>query len=315
LAGLTRHLPGTIGRANGAHEPRNFTFLEEAMMNCKTGLRLTIAFLLFIVLATAAEAPKLTFESKKVKFPGAAATAAYGLNNSGVIVGQYLDQSGVFHGFSLDHGKGTTIDDPKGTNTLCAGINSAGAIVGQYTAPSGDNHGFLYENGKFTDITPDKSSGASGINDEGDIVGGYAHCQFCQQHGFLWNGHKYKRLDVPGAQWTGAGSINNQRVITIIAPDNSNHYHSYLYRQGKYTEVQVPGAYETFLQQVNNSDDLALTWDDTKQNNHGALRYKGLFYKFDYSKGVSTDVFGLNDHHLIVGDYGVLSGGAFQATF
>jgi hypothetical protein len=120
---------------------------------------------------------------------------------------------------------------------------------------------------------------------------------------------------VPGAQWTGAGSINNQGVITIIAPDDSNFYHSYLYRQGKYTEVKVPGAYETFVEDINNSDDLALIWDDDKQNNHGALRYKGLFYKFDYSKGVSTDVFGLNDHHLIIGDYGVLSGGAFKATF
>jgi len=293
----------------------SWTYSEEAMNICKAAFRVTLAFPLIIVLASAADAPKLTFRFKEVKFPGAAGTTAYGVNNSGVIVGQYLDQKGVFHGFMLDRGKGTAIDDPNGTDTLCAGINSSGAIVGQYTAPSGDNHGFLYEKGRFTDITPDKLSGASGINDKGDIVGGYAHCQLCQQHGFLWNGHKYKRLDVPGAQWTGAGSINNQGVITIIAPDDSNFYHSYLYRQGKYTEVKVPGAYETFVEDINNSDDLALIWDDDKQNNHGALRYKGLFYKFDYSKGVSTDVFGLNDHHLIIGDYGVLSGGAFKATF
>jgi probable HAF family extracellular repeat protein len=285
------------------------------MKNCKPALRLTLAFLLFVVFATAAEAPKLTFQFKKVKFPGAVQASAYGVNNSGVIVGQYYDKNGVFHGFMLDHGKGTTIDDPNLTDTLCAGINSSGAIVGQYTAPSGDNHGFLYENGEFTDLHPDRLSGASGINDEGDIVGGYAHCDFCQQHGYLWNGHKYKRLDVPGAQWTGAGSINNQGVITIIAPDNSNFYHSYLYRHGKYTEVKVPGAYETFIQDINNSGDLALIWEDQKQNNHGALRYKGLFYKFDYSKGVWTDVFGLNDYHLIVGDYGAISGGAFKATF
>jgi len=275
-----------------------------------------MAFLLFMVFATAADAPKLTFKFKEVKFPGAAGTTAYGVNNSGVIVGQYYDQNGVFHGFMLDHGKGTTIDDPNGTNTLCAGINSGGAIVGQYTAPSGDNHGFLYQNGTFTEIAPDKLSGASGINDKGDIVGGYTHCQFCQQHGFLWNGHKYKRLDVPGAMWTGAGSINHQEVITIIAPDNSNHFRSYLYRHGKYTEVKVPGAFETFVEGINNLGDLILTWDDWQQNEHSALRHNGNFYKFNYSKGVATLAFDLNDHHLIVGDYfGIGVSGAFKATF
>jgi len=286
----------------------------EAINNRKLLLRLTIAFLLFIVAATAANAPKLTFKFQAVKFPGAASTTVYGVNNSEVIVGQYLDQKGVFHGFMLDHGKGKTIDDPKGSDTLCHGINSSGAIVGQYTAPSGDNRGFLYQNGTFTDIAPDRLSGASGINDQGDIVGGYAHCQFCQQHGFLWNGHKFKRLDVPGAQWTGAGGINNHKVITIIAPDNNNFYHSYLYRGGKYTEVKVPGADETFVEGINNFGDLIFTWEDQQQNNHGALRYNGKFYKFNY-QGTYTYAFGLNDDHLIVGDAATLAGGAFKATF
>ena len=141
-------------------------------MNKSRAFLWPVAAVLMVGLATgASQAPTLTFHFKDVNFPGAAGTSVYGINDAGVIVGQYYDKQGVFHGFKLDHGKGTTIDDPNGSNTLCSDINSSDAIVGQYTAdPSGDNHGFLYENGKFTDIAPDKLSGASGINDNGYIV-------------------------------------------------------------------------------------------------------------------------------------------------
>jgi probable HAF family extracellular repeat protein len=280
-------------------------------------VRVAVVFLLFVATALAADAPTLTFKFTDFTFPGAAGTSVYGLNDSGVMVGQYYDSAGVVHGFRLDHGKGTTIDDPKGSDTLCAGINSSGAIVGQYTDSSGDNHGFLYQNGKFTDLSPMPLSGASGINDKGEIVGGMAECQFCQQHGYLYNGHKYKRIDVPGAMETGAGSINNAGIITLIAPDNSDRYHSYLYRSGKFTEIKVPGAYESFAEQINNVGDIVFSWDNKSDgNSHGALRHDGHFYKFNRAKKVDTLPFGVNDHHLLVGDYiGVGSSGAFKATF
>jgi len=286
------------------------------MDNGKAVFRLTLACLLLLALAHAADAPKLTFKFKQVNFPGAAGTSAYGLNDAGVIVGQYYDSAGVFHGYVLDHGRGTTIDDPNGSNTLCADINASGVIVGEYTAPDGDNHGFRYENGKFKEIAPDNLSGADGINEQGLIVGGFAHCDFCQQHGFLWNKHKFKQLDVPGAMWTGAGSINNQGVITIIAPDNDNLYHSYLYRNKKYSEIKVPGAYETFIESINNDGDLGFTWDAKKGNDHSAIRFKGHFYKFDYRKGYDTLLTKLNTKRTIVGNYiGVGKVGAFKATF
>jgi probable HAF family extracellular repeat protein len=288
------------------------------MNHCKLFLRGIAALLLLLASSVAADAPTLTFKFTDFSFPGAAGTSVYGLNNSGVLVGQYYDSSGVFHGFKLDHGKGTTIDDPKGTDTLCTGINSSGAIVGQYTDPSGNNHGFLYQNGKFTDLSPEPLSGASGINDKGDIVGGMLECDFCKQHGYLYNGHTYKKLDVPGAMETGASSINNAGVITVTAPDDNGRYHSYLYRGGKYTEIKVPGAYETFAEQINNVGDIIFTWNSKADKyDHGALRHGGHFYKFNRAKNIDdTLMFGVNDHHLLVGDYiKVGVSGAFTATF
>jgi probable HAF family extracellular repeat protein len=278
----------------------------------------TFSSLLVCLIATvtvAANAPTLTFKFKDFQFPGAEITTVYGVNNAGVLVGEYIKKSKQ-HGFEFDHGKGVTIDNPNGTNTVCSAINSKGEIVGWYTASSGNNHGFLYKNGKFKEIAPAALSDASGINDNGDIVGSETDCQFCQQHAFLWNGHKFTQIDVPGAQYTGARGVNNKRDISILAPDSNNHFHSYIYRSGHFKEITVPGASETFIQGINNVGDVLFAWDDSQQNSHGALRHSGHFYKFDRKKDVQTLPFSLNDEQLIVGYYyGIGASGSFTASY
>jgi probable HAF family extracellular repeat protein len=60
-------------------------------------------------------------------------TFANGINNSGAIVGYYLDSAGTQHGFLRDpSGTITTIDVPGSTKTNTAGINAAGQIVGTF---------------------------------------------------------------------------------------------------------------------------------------------------------------------------------------
>ena len=275
------------------------------LRQAKGAVRVVITFLLFILIATAADAPKLTLNFSQVKIPGARASWAYGVNNSGVIVGQYFDDNSVGHGFALDRGRWTTIDEPDGNYTVCWGINSSGAIVGEYTATSGSNHGFLYDNGKYTEIGGGAQSGAFGINDKGEIVGSYL------TDAFVWDGQNYTELKVPGAQITEGLRINNQGVIALMALNPGQPARSYLYQRGKYTEVKVPGATQTYLYDINNLGDLILTWDD-QQGIHGALRYKGQFYKFDYTRNY-TYAYGLNDYHLIVGDS--FTSTAYKATF
>src|SRR5262249_28538757 len=62
-------------------------------------------------------------------------TFAYGINDSGQIVGWY-DAASDFaaHGFLYSGGVFTTIDDPAGNNTMVFGINNAGQCVGQSSA-------------------------------------------------------------------------------------------------------------------------------------------------------------------------------------
>src|SRR5690349_15867484 len=90
-----------------------------------------IAFLFLTLFATLVHAATYT----NVDYPRAALTSANGINNSGVIVGEYV-ASGV-HGFTLNDGVYSTVDFPIAfSSTWCEGINDNGDIVGFYESPS-----------------------------------------------------------------------------------------------------------------------------------------------------------------------------------
>lgn len=87
------------------------------MKDCKAVLRVLAVVLACACIATAADAPKLTFKFTTLKgVPKAQQTSMYGINNDDVLVGSYLDQVGIEHGVRWDpkDKKFTTIDDPKG---------------------------------------------------------------------------------------------------------------------------------------------------------------------------------------------------------
>src|SRR5262249_32271602 len=67
-----------------------------------------------------------------------------GINDSGVLVGYFLDSLGVTHGFLDDGVTFTTIDVPGAANfTQVNGINNAGALVGDFVDPAtGNTEGF-----------------------------------------------------------------------------------------------------------------------------------------------------------------------------
>jgi hypothetical protein len=84
-----------------------------------------------------------------IDYPGAYLTFPTAVNDSGAIVGYYLEtQLGPYHDFLYAHGVYTTIDDPEGT-TFPEGINNNGVISGLYECCQAENHGFTYENGVF----------------------------------------------------------------------------------------------------------------------------------------------------------------------
>jgi probable HAF family extracellular repeat protein len=79
-----------------------------------------------------------------LNYPGATFTQALGLNNTGEVVGFYLDSASLSHGFVYSGGVFTPVDDPNGIGTtVINGVNDSGDIVGFYVDSLGRTDGFL----------------------------------------------------------------------------------------------------------------------------------------------------------------------------
>ena len=123
--------------------------------------------------------------------PLAGSISSYGTYVQGVsggnIVGYYIDNYGVCHGFLYNGSSYNTLDAPNaathyynGTTptyigTLAQGTDD-GNIVGYYSDTNGYTHGFLYTNGVFTTLNATNgavSTCALGIFG-GNIVGSYS---------------------------------------------------------------------------------------------------------------------------------------------
>jgi uncharacterized membrane protein len=280
--------------------------------------------LVLVSVATAGDAPPLTFNFRTVNVPGAVQTTPGGINNVGVSVGQYQDKNMAFHGYILNGKKVKTLDDPKGTNTLANDLNPNGTIcvVGYYLNSAGTTVGFLYRNGKFTDVpgpTGATASAANSINDKGEIVGYYLDSGGTQ-HGFLLKGTSYITLDVPGAVGTGVDGINNKSDMVVFWVDSNGIGQSSITDDdGKtYKTINVPQAIYSAASAINNNGDVVYTWVDSADRVRGALRHKGKYYKFDYPKAVYTYGGGLNDLNTILGGYESKKGApfsGFEATY
>jgi len=135
-----------------------------------------------------------------IEFPGASFTEAWRINDSDQIIGRYLSDNGSCHIYRLTKSNFVTIDYPGSTNRTAVGdiypvggFNNHGDIVSGYCNASNCElettealHGFVLSKGVFTSLDIPRAAGtvAFGINDEGDIVGGYTDKSF-RVHGFL----------------------------------------------------------------------------------------------------------------------------------
>ena len=118
--------------------------------------------------------------------PGASSTQAFGINNSGAIVGMFPDANMIAHGFlQAPQGALTVLDAPgaardpsifgEPVGTVAAGINTKGEVVGQVLDSNGVVRGFLWQSGTFSlfDIPGAIYTTAGGINNTAQIVGSF----------------------------------------------------------------------------------------------------------------------------------------------
>jgi hypothetical protein len=294
------------------------------------GKTIFTVFLVCLFLSVAAAAPTLTFTYKDVHATKTAQeTDTYGINNKGVISGDYVDSAGVQHGMILAGTKLTKVDNsscsgkPSATGMSLWAINSAGVAAGWCTSTSGPQIGFTYAKGKFTNITVKGASAVNvnGINDKGNLVGAYVDSAGVQ-HGFLLVGKTLTTLNPPNVtSLATAFGINNNDVIAIYGLNSAGTYVSFTTanKGTTYKAVHAPGEglLGTAIHRINNKGDIVGTYFDSASKSHGFLYHGGKYYSFDDPSGVgSTRADGLTDTLGIVGRYGtgVFGGIGFKAT-
>jgi probable HAF family extracellular repeat protein len=206
----------------------------------------------------------------QIDVPGAWYTAANGVNANGDIVGIYRDDlanPSNRHGFILSKGVYTTLDGPGSARTSAFFINAKGQVVGTYRV-SGKGHGFVWTNGVFTTLdVPDVGdvfvTTATGMNDNGDIVGAYILDAEGSVHGIILSKGVYTTFDVPAADgFTVGQGINNAGQIAGFYAEADGNDHGFILTKDGYTMIDVPGAFWTDVYAINATGEVVGAYED-----------------------------------------------------
>ncbi|HZL69859.1 MAG TPA: hypothetical protein VFC15_15390 [Candidatus Limnocylindrales bacterium] len=211
-----------------------------------------VLFALGVLLPPSANAQSGNYTYMNIDYPGAYMTTPTAVNDSGSVVGYYLDsQYGSNHGFLYAGGVYTTIDDPEGT-TLPQGINNSGEITGVIEVSYSETYGFTYVNGVFTTFNYPGTNGATngqGINNHNEIVGIYSTGGYT---GFLDNNGSFSSLSYPGADDTIPHAINDSGKIAGFYTASTVPF-GFVYDGSTYTSINYTSGYETFAYGINNA--------------------------------------------------------------
>ncbi|MGF6275068.1 putative HAF family extracellular repeat protein [Massilia sp. UYP11] len=200
--------------------------------------RLSLALLSFSMAGAASAYPEY-----RVTVVGPANSWVHGINNAGVVVGDYPVGGDRRRAF-LNRGKGLVdLGALKGVWSSATGINARGEVVGNWRSADGSQRGFIYACGRARDIgtIPGKVTGYSDINDAGYITASGRDPATGETRGYLrapngafthlgaiaWDGN--------GAPETVPAALNNRNQITgrsgrFNSPEPG--YRAFIWRRG-----------------------------------------------------------------------------------
>ena len=188
---------------------------------------------------------------------------AAGVNDTGAIVGGYIDSSNVWHGYERSGASFIPIDVPfaGAMGTFLYGINNSGEVVGTWTkTASGDDfHGFALVGSTYTALAYPGATYTlpTAINSKGDVVGQYGAAEVT--HGFLLSGGTYTSFDPPKSVTTfpfginDAGNIVGSYCETNECENTYQGLKGFVLRGGVFTKIEIPGEFYTFLDGINNN--------------------------------------------------------------
>jgi probable HAF family extracellular repeat protein len=271
-----------------------------------------------------AQTPTTRFTFKAIDLPRTIFVSGQGINDDGVVVGEYQSQDGALHAFVFvpgAHGDQLAVCPRPGYEAF--GINNAGQIVGRSSNPG--FRGFLTTisgclAGDFTlfDFPGSADTTAVGINNVGQILGWYVPTNVGGSVGFLCTlpltPTCFTSFTLPASDCCGGSlvfGINDQRdlvgqYLTLRIQDFV--IHGFL--NDKNHTIDEPDAglvnHSVFTQTtaINNAGDIVGNYIDSAGTGHGFLLKAGASpQRIDPDNSAYTEIWGINNRGQIVGWY------------
>jgi len=238
-----------------------------------------------------------------IVFPGATSTVAYGINDAGTIVGQYIDASGNGHGFVVSGKTYTTIDYPGATDSSAQAINDQGQIVG--SSFSGSNFfGWICDTrtGEFQQVSyPGATDSVPlAINNSGTVAGDYQILQGnnTSNYGFEEVGSQYTSISAPGAQGTAITGVSSDGVLVGYA--GGVIYEDFSLYDGIFRPLRVSRT-QAFVNGINPNATSVAGQYFLDEHTAGFVYAKNNFQTLLFPNAKSTFAFGVNASGVVVG--------------
>jgi uncharacterized membrane protein len=197
--------------------------------------------------------------------------------------------------------------------TLGLGTTSPGQADSQ-TPDAGQRikpYGYLQDRGGgFTRIAVPGArvgTGATDVNNRGQIVGGYDDALPLNQQGYLRRrGGAVIRLQFPGSGYTEPAGINDRgQVVGNYGEDEAaGTPRSFLWEDGRFTRIKIPGSVADGAFDINDREQIVGLYVDRKQLLRGfLLDRRDRFTRIEPPGAVVTYATGINERGTIVGPY------------
>lgn len=207
---------------------------------------------------------------------------AYGINDSGQVVGQSRDSDGESFAFLWSEGTMTNLGTLDGhPSSIARGINNLGQVVGRASFPW---RALLWSDGTMTQVSMAHSM-AYDINDLGQIVGSASNSDG-DIHAFLWSDGTATDLGTLGGfDSSSADGINNSGQVVGSCWSFSGGWTSkaFLWADGTMTDLGTLGGERSGAEAINNSGQIvgwaensdgdapAFLWSDGTMTELGTL--------------------------------------------
>src|SRR5207248_1708785 len=160
-------------------------------------------------------------------YPGTViSTQPQKINETGDVVGIFIDSSGVSRGFVRfsDGSFSAPIVDPNDNFGFTEGrdITNSGTVCGDYFRSDGTDHSFF--------LSGCTTSVLFGLNYRNWVVGGYANSSGVTHGLFFVPPNQFFTFDYPGSTFTSLNGINAQGIICGRYADASGIAHGFLAR-------------------------------------------------------------------------------------